>query len=65
MNKKNKKTKEQTTFNPASFENQAQAEEAAEEYLKNKPFYTVINIFIGDAKVKTVKSDVDGKPPYY
>lgn len=64
MKKKKKKlTKED--LKPENFKSQEENEEAVEEYLNSKPFYTVLNIFIGDAKVKKIKSDVDGKPPGY
>lgn len=62
-NKKKKQTKEGLELK--NYPTREAAEEAAEEYLNNKPFYTVLNIFIGDAKVKTVKSNVDGTPPKY
>lgn len=60
-----KRTSKKTAPKPEDAPSREAAEEAAEEYLNNKPFYTILNIFIGDAKVKTIKSDVDGKPPGY
>lgn len=61
LKRKSKKTEPK----PEDFKTQAEAQEAAEEYLKNKPFYTVLNIFIGDNVVDKIKSNVDGKPPGY
>lgn len=60
-----KRTSKKTALKPEDFKTQAEAEEATEEYFKNKPFYTVLNIFIGDNVVDRIKSNVEGKPPGY
>lgn len=65
MNKKNKKTKKQTEPHPGDFASQAEAQEAAEEYIKNKPIYTILQFFIGDCSVDRIRNNVEGKPPTY
>lgn len=67
MNKKKQKTNEKTKEpKPEDFKTQATAEEAAEEYIKSQPIYTILNFFIGGRnEVHKVNSDVEGKPPTY
>lgn len=61
MKKKETKTKKEPK--PEDFKTQAEAEEAAEEYMQSKPVYTIINFFIGHGnKAKKIKSNVEGKP---
>lgn len=62
---KTKKNKTKAEPKPEDFKTKAEAQEAMEEYIKNKPFYTVLNIFIGDNVVDRIKSNVEGKPPGY
>lgn len=60
-----KRTSKKTEPKPEDFKTQKESEEAMEEYIKNKPFYTVLNIFIGDNAVDKIKSNVEGVPPKY
>lgn len=63
--KARKGTSKKTEPKPEDFTTKEAFQEATEEYYKNKPFYTVLNIFIGDNVVDRIKSNVEGKPPGY
>ena len=70
MSKKNKKTSvRKTEPRPEDFKSEAEnraAMEEYEEYLKNKPIYTILNFFIGGPNtVDRIKNNVEGKPPTY
>ena len=61
-----KRTSKKTEPKPEDFKIKEEAEAAMEEYLKNKPVYTILNIFIGgENKVEKVESDVKGVLPKY
>ena len=63
--KKKKKKLTKADLAPENFKSQEENEEAIEQYLKNKPFYTILNFFFGDNAVKKPKSVVKGVIPKY
>ena len=61
-----KKTSKKTEPKPEQFKTQEEAHEAADEYTKSQPVYTIMNFFFGGPNtVKRIDSNVEGKPPYY
>lgn len=66
MRKKKQKTKRkmEADLAPEKFKTQAEAEQAAEEYITNQPIYNYFQFFIGGNKVDKNKQEGKPNPPY-